>query len=231
MLKALAKEPVRRYASVEQLAEDLRRHLMGWPVMARGDTLGYRASKFVRRHKVGVAMGAAFAFMLLGFSVVTAVQSAQVRAKAEEATLEREKAEQVVDFLVDLFESPNPREARGETITARDLLERGAARIEQELADQPAVQAEMMEVLGRVHRNLGAPEDAEPLARRALEIRRAVYGPEHPEVIQSMLTLAQVRRTLGDYDEAESLYQEALTISRKVLSEEHFLTAACLANC
>ena len=228
VLKALKKEPERRYASVEQLAEDVRRHLAGLPVLARGDTVRYRAAKFVRRHKVGVVMGAAFALVLLGFSIVTAVQSAQVRANAEEATLERDKAEQVVDFLVDLFESPDPSAAQGETITARDLLERGAARIEEELAEQPAVQAEMLEVLGRVHRNLGAHEDAEPLARRALDVRRTLYGPEHPEVIESIMTLAEVRRTQGDYDEADSLWREALTISRKALGDEHLLTAASL---
>ena len=115
VMMALRKEPERRYASVEQLAEDVGRYLDGRPVMAQKDTVGYRVRKFVRRHRIGVGMASAFVLLLIGFSVVTALQARTVarerdsaQAERDAAQVERDKAEQVVQVLVDLFETSNP---------------------------------------------------------------------------------------------------------------------------
>src|SRR5262249_1930488 len=131
VLKAMQKEPVRRYGSAEAFADDLRRYLTGLPVLARPDTWTYRTGKFVRRHAVGVGVAAAAALMLVAFAVVMAVQSQRIarerdRALAAEqrARIEAQTSQQVSDFLIGLFEVSNPGQARGNTITAREILDK-----------------------------------------------------------------------------------------------------------
>ncbi|MFQ5572027.1 MAG: tetratricopeptide repeat protein, partial [Rhodothermales bacterium] len=217
VLKALRKEPERRYASAEAFVEDIRRHLAGLPVTAQKDTLAYRASKFVRRHTVGVAASAALAMLAIlavGFAVAMALQQAKT---AQEAT----KTEQVKDFLVSLFEMSDPDASKGETITAREMLDAGAARIETELADQPEVQAEMMDMMGEVYWKLGLYDPAQPLFERALTLRRTLLGNEHEDVATSLNNLALLLYEKGDYDTAEPLFREALAMRRKLLGQEH----------
>ena len=108
VLMAMRKEPDRRYASADQLAADLRRYLVGLPVTARRDGRAYRAGKFVRRHRAGVAVAALVASVIVGFTVVTAVQSARLRAQSARIALERDRARQVSSFLVSLFRTADP---------------------------------------------------------------------------------------------------------------------------
>ncbi|HVS03241.1 MAG TPA: serine/threonine-protein kinase [Thermoanaerobaculia bacterium] len=209
-LKALHSEPERRYPSAEALLEDVERHLAGLPVSARRDTLAYRASKFVRRHAVGVLAAAAFVALLGGFAVTATVQRALTAA-------ERDKAEAVKDFVLSLFEASNPLiEAKGDAITARELLERGVARIDAELAGQPTIQAELLGVVGTAFKELGLYERAEPLLERALALRRQELGEEHPEVAASSSHLAALYYAQGDYGGAEALHRQALAIGRKL---------------
>lgn len=228
VLMALKKEPDRRYASVELFSEDIRRHLTGLPVLARDDTLAYRTVKFVRRHRFGVATASIILIMLLAFSLVTAMQSAHIQAQAEAVALERDKAEEVAAFMVDLFQRSDRNAAPGAVLSVEELLERGAQKVETDLVDQPETQAELMEVLGRVQRNLARYDEAERLTRRALDLRRSLYGTNNEVVIESMHSLALVRRTQGAFDEAEQLYRGALEASRETVGNDHALTAASL---
>ncbi|RMH15278.1 MAG: hypothetical protein D6696_21155 [Acidobacteria bacterium] len=237
VLMALEKSPERRYASVEQLAEDVRRYLDGQPVTARKDTPLYRASKFVRRHRVGVAAAALIVASLLGGIVATTWQmqvATRERARAEEqaqlANEQRATAEQVVDFLVGLFEVADPGEALGETITARELLERGARKIEPELAGRPLVQARIMDAVGQVYANLGLYDDARPQLEGALEIRRRLLGEDHLEVAESLSVLAEVEREEGHLEEAERLHRQALEIRRSHFGGMHPLVARSQAE-
>src|SRR6185295_8422798 len=148
VLKAMQKEPVRRYGSAEAYADDLRRYLEGLPVLARADTWTYRTSKFVRRHTVGVAVATAAALTLVAFAVAMAVQSQRIarerdRALAAEqhARVEAETSQQVSNFLIGLFEVSDPGKARGNTITAREILDQGAQKITNDLHNSPDVRA------------------------------------------------------------------------------------------
>lgn len=237
VLKALRKEPERRYSAAGAFADDIRRHIEGLPVQARPDTFRYRTSKFVRRHRIGVAASAVVVVSLLAGIVGTAWQARratqQARVAAAErdrAQLEAEKAEQVSSFLIDLFAVSNPDQALGREITALELLESGAARIEEELADQPEVQAAMMDVMGRVYNNLGRFEDAEPLLRRGLETRRAQLGPRHPDVAESLTSLASLYVSQARYDEAETLLIEAHDIWLSHYGPDDHQTSAALHN-
>ena len=188
---ALHKEPARRYASVEQFSDDIGRYLSGQPVRARRDTTLYVAGKFVRRHAAALAAVAVIVLLLASFAVVSTLQAARIARERDTAGLERTRAEQVTDFLVGLFASNDPTESRGEQLSARDLLDRGAARIRAELQDQPAVQATILETIARAYGNLGSYDAALALLDDAATRRSQLAGGlPHPDVACSSITFA-----------------------------------------
>jgi eukaryotic-like serine/threonine-protein kinase len=211
-LKALAPEPERRYHSVEQLLEDVRRHVQGLPVAARPATVVYRARKFARRHRVGVAMGAMFALLI---ATLVLLHSARITRERNRAQLEADKARASVEFMVDLFEGADPDRALGDTLTVFELLERGATRMEHALVGQPAVRAAMQNVLGTLYAKLGDYQRALPLLESALATRRTVYGAEHEEITQAQRDLADLLSKKGDYGAADSMFRRALAAERK----------------
>ncbi len=214
VMKALEKDRTRRYGTPSDLAADLARHLKHEPVLAGPPGAAYRARKFVRRHRFGVAAAGLAVVGLAGFGVMMALQA---RAIARE----RDRAERVSEFLVELFKVSDPSEARGNSITAREVLDRGAQRIERELAQEPVVQAQMMATMGMVYRNLGLSMKAEPLAARAAELRQRVLGPEHPDTLRSRAGLAWIHQLLGRFEEAEESLRTVLDVQRRVLGNDH----------
>lgn len=182
LLKALAKEPEDRYGSVSRLIEDVERHLAQWPIAARPATLGYRAAKFVRRHAADCVTGAAALLLLVTLAFYYTLELTRERDRARQAA----EATQVSEFLRGLFEISAPTRSKGEEVTARELLERGAGRVEVELARQPALRATMMTLIGHVYGELALYEEAQPLLERAVAIRRGL-GDEDPEGLAESL--------------------------------------------
>ncbi len=237
VLTALRKEPERRYSSVEQLAEDVRRHLRQLPVRARPDTLAYRTGKFVSRHRLGVTVAAALAAVVIGLLATVVLQarrvahqSAVAEQRRAEAALERDKAERALAFLVDLFETADPGEGLGETVTARQILDSGAARLSRELAGQPVLRATLLDAIGRVYVGLGLYAEAQPLLEEALAARRRALGATHPEVAASLHNLALLHQHNGELAEAETLYRRALALRRGRLGGAHPDVAVTLAR-
>ena len=237
VLKALAKEPDQRYRSVDQLSEDLRRHLEGLPILARRPTFSYRAGKFLRRHRTGVMMAVISAGLLLAGIVTTAWQARvaeQERARAEtlraQAEAEKTLAQEVVTFMVELFQLANPSEARGRTVTAREILEKGAREIAR-LEGQPEVQARLMDTIGLSYKGLGLYDDAAQQLHSALETRRRVLGDTHldsADTLDHMATL--VFEAQGDFELAGRYFREALEMRRRQLGNEHPEVAESLNN-
>jgi non-specific serine/threonine protein kinase/serine/threonine-protein kinase len=220
-MRALEKDPGRRYASPSELAEDLRRHLRFEPVLARAPSAGYRARRFVRRHRVGVAAAAVMALGLAAGTVGSTI--GLVRARRAEAEARREAAAkgQVADFLKNLFRVSDPGEAQGSSVTARELLDRAADTLDTELSADPATRAEMAYLMGDVYRNLGLYAEAESLSAKALEARRRFLGPEHPDTLGSMMLLGAIYDAQGRHREAESVRSQTLEIQERVLGPEH----------
>jgi serine/threonine-protein kinase len=216
--KAMQKEPGRRYVSAAELADDVARHLQRLPVRARRDTLAYRASRFARRHRFGVAAAGAALAALIAFSATTAVQAARIAREAEAKS-------RVTEFLTDLFKVSDPAQGRSRTITARELLDQGAAKIRNSLQHEPEIQAGLMATMGSAYLNLGLYAEAEQQAKVALETRRRVLGPEHPHTLQSMTSVAFAYSLQGRHAEAEALLRETLGIQTRVLGLEHADTA------
>jgi serine/threonine-protein kinase len=215
VLKALRKEPERRYPSAAALGDDIRKHLRGLPVSARPDTFGYRARKFVRRHAGGVAAVAAVAAALIVTTVVTLVQSGRVTREAARVALERDKALEVQGFLMEMFGAAGANVAVGDTVTARQLLDRQAALLEETYADRPDLKADMLMVLADGYDRLGLHSTGEPLAQEALTIRRDRLGARHVDTAASLNLLGWIIRQAGRAADAEPLLREAVDIRRE----------------
>jgi serine/threonine-protein kinase len=230
VLTAMRTEPDRRYASADHLAADLRRYLIGLPVTARRDGRGYRARKFVRRHRAAVAATAFVAVVLVGFSTVTAIQSARLRAQARRIALERDRAQQVSSFLVSLFRSADPFAGSGPRTTVREVLDSGAARVDRELRDQPELRAELLQAMGLSYMSLGLSSDARRLLERAVAIphRGTIDGEPHAVSVEQ--SLAQVLQELAEYPAAESLYRDVLDRRRRALPRGDRLIARTLTT-
>lgn len=208
--KALRKEPERRYTSVAALAEDLSRHRRRLPVRARPDTLGYRTSRFVRRHLVPLGAGVAVAVALVGATTVSAIQSRRAQAESRRAQAERDKALEVRSFLLEMFGATGASRDVGGTVTARELLDRQAEALESGAGLNPELLAEMTSVLAEGYDRLGLLAPAARLAERALELRREHLPPAHPDVARSMALLGWIRHEEGDAEAADSLLRTAV---------------------
>lgn len=219
VLMALRKEPQRRYASVELLSEDLRRYREGLTVRARPATLEYRVAKFVGRHRLGVGLAAAVFLLVLGLAVVMTVQAVRLARQRDEIRRERDKAVEVARLLEEVFSKADPNEARGETVTAREVLDKGAARLMAEMKGQPEVQAALAATMGKAYQGLGLNDRARPLLERSLALRRRVFGEEHPAVAESLEALGTLVQIQGDLDRAEALQRQGLRIRRKLLRD------------
>ena len=224
LAKALKKRPEERYATVGAFADDLRRFLSHEPVSARRDTLRYRVGKFVRRNRVGVAIGALATLALVG----AAARERQLRGRAE---AEARKAVAVEQYLLSVFGAADPfapPESHPGEVTARALLDRGAERIDTVLANQPDIRGELRGALGRVYTNLGLYDRAAEQLRQSLEEQRSLHGPRHAAVAADMDQLGLVRFRQGQLDQADTLLRSALAQRRQLLGNENEATAQSL---
>jgi serine/threonine protein kinase/Tfp pilus assembly protein PilF len=226
--KALEKDKSRRYESAEQLAADIRRFLHDEPIVARPPSTLYQLRKFAKRNKVLVTGVAASLVALSAGLIVSLNQYVRAESQRKAAEKARDESNAVTEFLIDVFKISDPSEARGNTVTAREILDRGAARIEAELQEDPEVQATLMSTMGRVYESLGLYESAQPLLERALERRIHVLGTEHLSVAESQQTLANLLRMKGNYEDAGLLYRQALDLRRRLVGEEHPAVAGAL---
>lgn len=209
-MKALQKDPARRYATAAALHEDLTRFLEGRPVLARPDSPVYRARKFVGRHRVAVLAGVVFLGVLAGAGI-------RERGLRNQAEAEARTADAASDFLVGIFTASDPYEvnpASGRDLTAQALLNRGASRVDSALAGQPELQAQMLMVLGRVYNSLALYDSAASLYGRALERRQAALGDRSPGAAESLTELGAVHVARGRSDSAEPLLRRALELRR-----------------
>lgn len=211
---AMRKEPARRYPSAGALAEDILRFIDGFPVIAAPDSWSYRSGKFVRRHKAGVAMAALVAMLIVAFGIGMAML-------ARRAQRERDTAEQVSRFMVDLFAVADPERARGREVTAREVLDRSAAKL-RELDNQPVIQARLLDQMGLVYENLGLYDQSAALLERSVALRRRLPGSDQAALASSLKALAELRRRNSDFQAAEALARESLSIRLKLHGKRHF---------
>ncbi|HEY6768817.1 MAG TPA: serine/threonine-protein kinase [Candidatus Sulfotelmatobacter sp.] len=216
-IKALEKERARRYGSPSDLAADIQRYLHDQPVLAGPPTVSYRAYKFIRRHRFGVAVAGAAGVLLIGFAATMALQARRI-AK------ERDRANRIADFMTGMFKVADPSEARGNTITARAILDKASNDIKTGLAKDPEVQSELMFTMARTYSNLGLFSLAHGLSATALENRRRLLGPENPKTLESMTQLGWILDREGHDDDAQKLMRQAVDQGRRALGAENPVT-------
>ncbi|RMF65161.1 MAG: hypothetical protein D6746_00770 [Bacteroidetes bacterium] len=212
VMMALREEPERRYASADQFAEDIERYLSGRPVIARKDTAAYRLRKFIRRHRLGVGMAAAVIVLILGFTGAILMQARTVALQRDVARVERDKATRVAAFLQNVFSAADPALSRGDALTARELLDQGAARIEAELADAPAVKADLMQTIGGAYQSLALYDEAERMLDEALALRQAMPATPPGDIAEGMVALGTLYLKRSRFREADSLIRAALAM-------------------
>ena len=230
VLKSLRKEPSRRYSSAVNFASDIDRYLTGMPVLAQPDSVKYRASKFVGRHKWSVGLASVLALTLLSFAVLMAWQSSIVTQERDKAREEAQKSAQVTDFMQSLFKSADPVASPRDTLKIRDFLEKGTLRIEQELSGQPELQIAMLNTIGSAYHNLGRLDRSEELLEKALELSRAELESSDPDYRLSIENLVHTYRLTDKYKQELELLEELLALSRRDHDEKHGTVLALLFN-
>jgi eukaryotic-like serine/threonine-protein kinase len=219
-MKALEKDRTRRYATASQLADDIVRYLSSQPVTAGPPTSWYRLQKFVARNRGAVAAATVILVALvagLGISSRLYLRAERERQRADE---QARVATRVSEFLIGLFEVSDPDEGLGRSVTARELLDKGAASIES-LRDQPVTQATLMDTMGRVYSTLGLYDQSVTLLDQAVAIRRRELGASHLDLASSAYNLALARWERGELEQAERLAREALAIRERQLPPLH----------
>ncbi|MEZ4417956.1 MAG: serine/threonine-protein kinase [Gemmatimonadota bacterium] len=206
VLKALRPEAEQRYPTAAALLEDLTRFRTGQPITARAPSFAYRARKFVGRNRIAVVAGTAAVMGLVG-GLGVALHQAQV------ARAERDLAESVSGFLVNLFNAANPFQRSSErldTLRIQAFLDRAVDRLDTDLADQPELKARMQNVLGAVHEGLGLYDPALALMNASVAGYRVTKGEQSPEVTKALGDLARVLQMSGDAAAAEETYRLAI---------------------
>jgi eukaryotic-like serine/threonine-protein kinase len=209
-MKALEVDRARRYDTASALADDLKRHLGHEPVLAGPPSRTYRLRRMVRRNRTTVAAAAVTLVALIVGAGVAATQAVRATRAERAARADAETARQVSDFMVKLFEVSDPGTAKGSTVTARELLDRGAGRIGRQLADQPLVRARVQNVIGDIYRKLGLYDPAGPLLQESLAAREKLLGPRDLEVVRSLHALGRLQYERGDKAAAEGTFRDAL---------------------
>jgi eukaryotic-like serine/threonine-protein kinase len=230
-MKALERDRTRRYGTPSELAADLKRFLNHEPVIARPASPGYRLRKYIRRHRVAMSVGAGLLLVLLVFSVVQALQLRETTRERDHAKQERDRANQERDraariaaFMSNMFKVPDPSEARGNSVTAREILDRAANDIGKGLAQDPEVQSQMLHEMAGTYNNLGLYARAHELAQRALDARLSLHGADDPKTLASMTQLGLILHMEGHDVDAEPLDRRALEDERRVLGADDPLT-------
>lgn len=205
--KALQKEPGRRYDSAAAMADDLRRFLDGHAVQAAPNSAAYRASRFVRRHRISVTIAAVATLGLMVAAGVTAWQAGVAGRERDNARAEAARTQRIVDFMVGSLEQANPYADNGGAVTVQEFLERSVARIEEELADQPDVRVRIYTTMARVFSHTGEARRGEAFADRAIRLADSLYG------------VTSVESATARYEKARALSASNLDSSRALQVE------------
>ncbi|MGA2099405.1 MAG: serine/threonine-protein kinase [Candidatus Acidiferrum sp.] len=222
-LKAVERDRSRRYGTPSELAADIQRYLNNEPVVARPASAGYRFQKYVRRHRIGVSVAAGLVLLLTTFVFLQAVELRRI-------TRERDRANRITDFMTTMFKVSDPSEARGNSVTAREVLDKASKNIDTTLTKDPDLQAHLMTVMGTVYEALGLYSQAQSLHERAVDIMSKNIGPNQPETLITQGWVAWDLARQGRYDDAEKLSRSVLETQRRVVGPDDPHTLETMYN-
>lgn len=212
-MKALERDPARRYATPSEFATDIHRYLRHEPVQARQTSASYRMRKYLRRHRVGAAATGVAGIVLVVFGLVQSVQLRRIMRA-------RDRADRIAGFMTDMFKVSDPGEKVGNTVTAREVLDKAAGDIKTGLSKDPELQSRLMQVMGNAYLNLGLYSRAESLFDQSARVAAATLGAESLETLRARQMLAWTIFQEGRVAEAETLERKLLEQERRVLGAD-----------
>jgi eukaryotic-like serine/threonine-protein kinase len=213
-LRALEKVRSRRYSTPIELAADIGRYLRNQPVLARTPSAVYRAGKFVRRHRLAVALVGLLTVLTVIFGLAQTVELRRIRR-------ERDRADRITDFLINMFKVSAPSEARGSTVTAREILDKSSNEIETELGKDVEARTQLMLVMARTYENLGLFSRAHALMERVVQDRRKTLGINNPKTLEATSEMGWVLHREGRDAEAELLIRTTIDAQSRVLGPDN----------
>jgi serine/threonine-protein kinase len=227
VLKAMCKEPGKRYASVEQLETDVKRYLAGLPVLAQPESKPYVLGKFVKRHRMAVALTTAATLLLIGFAAVMAVQRSHIRAQAQRITRERDRAEAVGQNFMAIFRNLTPGDSG---ITAREILDSATSRINLELLNFPDQRARLIFGMAQAYHRIDQESRAAGLLELSLDLRKSLKPPPRLDIAENLDLLGEVHLAQGNVARADSDYTAALALRRGNLPPQDLRLARTLVG-
>lgn len=230
VMRAIEKDRTRRYETANALAMECRRFLRSEPVLARPPSAGYLLRRFAKRNRIVVAAGSVAILAIMGGATAATMGYIRATEAGRIAAQEAETAQRVSDFLIELFEVSDPSEARGNSITAREILDRGASNIEEELRDQPAIRATLLDTMASVYYGLGLYKESEALLLKANELVTTIYAQEDPRRTKIERSLGELYYAVSRFDEAESLLLSVLERDKATFGLVHERVANVLGS-
>ena len=216
-LTAMHRDPLRRYPTADAVIRDVDHFLSGAPLDARPDRLGYRTSKFVRRHWRPLVAAAAVLIAVVGLVTFYTVRLTIAR---NTAVTEAARTQRIQRFMLNLFSGGDQSAGPADELRVVTMLDRGVQEA-RALDAEPFVQAQLYLTLGSMYQKLGKLDRADPLLRSALEQRRRLLGDQDPEVAESLVALGRLREAQATFDEAERLVREGLEKDKARLGPRH----------
>lgn len=217
ILTAMHKDSERRYHTVSDLSRDVDHFLRNEPLESRGDSARYKLGKFASRHRRPIAAGS------VAFAAIVALvvfYTARVTSARNVALAETARAERIQGFTLNLLQGGDEDVGPADSLRVVTLIDRGVQEA-QTLDAEPSTQAQLYETLGGLYQKLGQFERADTLLRKSLAQRRRIYGPDHPDVAQSLVALGMLRDAEAEYDSAESLVSSGLAMMKRHLPPDH----------
>jgi len=225
LLRALRTEPDQRYDSPLSMAADVRRHLDGLPITARPPTVRYRFRKFIGRNRWLPPVAALVVVGMLGFGFTRYQHGQQLERERNEARAQADRAEQLKDFMIELFGSADPYSPadpdRGRAITVVEALALGADRARSELVDRPILRVDLLSSIASVYESLDQNQSALALIREVLDIRRAEEVVPTAEYASELGRYADLLSLTGAPDSAEAIWQHSLELERELHGAAH----------
>lgn len=236
ILKALAKDPERRYQSVDALADDLQRYRSNEPISAHPPSAAYQFRALIRRHRAPFAIAGGFALLLAAFAIVSTWQAFRLEQERNDAIAARElesdaraSAETVNKFLQDMLVAARPNKAQGEDISVSQIVDTALERVNAGLIDRPRVEASIRLTLGKTLYSLGRHDEAMKQLLQSREMLTEAYGSHHPDVLDAVVNIANVHNADGKLATAAEYYTEAITAYREMPTHAKELSI-CLSN-
>ncbi len=220
--KALEKEANDRYGSAAALAEDVRRYLASQPILARPPSTMYQLRKLVRRNPLPTAFAVCMLALLVVFAGTMAYQARRIASERDRAQAEADKSAAINQFLQQTLESADPNAGGERDVTILEAVDRSAARIQKDFANQPIVEAAVRMTLGATYLNLGKYEKAEEFLRRAVDLRIEHLGKNHADTATAWGQLSRLYHLVGRYDDAIQTALSGIEAQRIALGPKHY---------